>query len=78
MVRDSCWGVSGGELHLTLHCHLQNYFCFKMCSDASHFGISFTDMNNISGFIKFGGEKSQDSIIHNCALTGLDDERDEH
>ena len=33
----------GGEreiIYLSLHCHHQNDFCIKMCSDESHFNVS--------------------------------------
>ena len=35
--------VGGGKrvfIYLALHCHHQNDFCIKMCSDESHFNVS--------------------------------------
>ena len=39
---DSFGGGGGGDLCLTLHCHYQNDFCVKSCSDESHFNVSLT------------------------------------
>ena len=40
-------GCGGGEgagereiIYLSLHCHQQNDFCFKVGSDESHFNVS--------------------------------------
>ena len=27
-------------IYLSLHCHHQNDFCIKLCSDESHFNVS--------------------------------------
>ena len=37
------------SMYLSLHCHHQNDSCIKMGSDESHFNISLTVRNKITG-----------------------------
>ena len=43
-------GGGGGKImYLSLHCHHQNDSCIKIGSDESHFNISLTVRDNVTG-----------------------------
>ena len=36
-------------IYLSLHCHHRNYFCIKVGSDESHFNVSLTVREKVTG-----------------------------
>ena len=60
------WGGRGGgegDLYLSLHCHHQNDFCFKVGSDDSHFNDSLI---------------VRDKVTRQCPQTTTFEEKGEH
>ena len=47
---EGCTEVGGeGVIYLSLHCHHQNDSCIKMGSDESHFNVSLTVKDKVTG-----------------------------